>query len=171
MNTFFKSQFSYFPLSWMFHNRKLNNKINRLHERCLRVIYNDSTSSFTELLEIDNSISVHHRNIQVFATELYKFVNSLSPKPVSGCFKLNNMTACNTRNKCTFYSRPIRTLAWHRITPPLGTKNLGNCVKWYENPFNTYSFQKSSRLVSFNLWIYNQIFLHGFLFYVDIYYF
>ena len=64
MNAFFKSQFSYCPLSLMFHSRTLKNKINRLHERYLRIIYRDSTSSFTDLLEIDNSVSVHHRNIQ-----------------------------------------------------------------------------------------------------------
>ena len=110
MNAFFKSQFSYCPLSWMFHSRTLNNKINRLHERCLRIIYNDNTSSFTDFLEIDNSVSVHHRNIQVLATELYKFVNGLSAKLLSDCFKLNKMTVYNTRNKSTFYSRSVRTV-------------------------------------------------------------
>ena len=63
MNAFFKSQFSYCPLSWMFHSLTLNNKINKLHKRCLRIIYADNTSSFTDLLEIDNSVSAHHRNI------------------------------------------------------------------------------------------------------------
>ena len=43
MNAFFKSQFSYIPLTWMMHSGKLNNKINRLHERCLRVTYNEIT--------------------------------------------------------------------------------------------------------------------------------
>ena len=41
MNSFFKVQFHYCPAIWMFHSRILNNKINRLHERCLRIIYND----------------------------------------------------------------------------------------------------------------------------------
>ena len=62
MNAFFKSQLYYCPLSWMLHGRTLNNKLNRLHERCLRIIYNNNTSSFTDLLEIDDSVSVHHRN-------------------------------------------------------------------------------------------------------------
>ena len=92
------------------YSRTLNKKINRLHERCLRITYNDNTSPFVDLLEIDNSVSVHHRNIQVLATELYKFVNGLSPKLVSDCFKLNNMTVYNTRNRSTFYSRPVRTV-------------------------------------------------------------
>ena len=38
MNAFFKAQLSYFLLVWMIYSHKLNNKINRLHERCLRVI-------------------------------------------------------------------------------------------------------------------------------------
>ena len=46
MNTFFKSPFNYCPLIWMYHSRKNNNKINRLHEKCLRIIYNDKRSSF-----------------------------------------------------------------------------------------------------------------------------
>ena len=84
MNVFFKSQFSYCSLSWMFHSATLNNKINRLHERCLRIIYNDNTASFTDVLEKGNLVSVYHRNIEVLAVELYKFVNDLSPKLVNG---------------------------------------------------------------------------------------
>ena len=41
MNACFISQFSYFSLVWMFHSRTNNIKINRLHERCLRIVYND----------------------------------------------------------------------------------------------------------------------------------
>ena len=58
MNSFFNSQFSYCPLIWMFHSRIMNNKINRLHERCMRLIYGDKTSSFEELLEKNKSISI-----------------------------------------------------------------------------------------------------------------
>ena len=35
MNAFFKAQFSYYPVVWMFYSRSLNNKMNRLHKRCL----------------------------------------------------------------------------------------------------------------------------------------
>ena len=38
MNAFFKAQFNYCPIIWMFRSRCLNNKINRLHERCLRMM-------------------------------------------------------------------------------------------------------------------------------------
>ena len=45
------SEFGYCPLLWMFHSGKLNSRINKLHERVLRIIYQDYISSFTELLE------------------------------------------------------------------------------------------------------------------------
>ena len=63
LNAFFISQFSYCPLVWMFHNRGKNDKINQIHERCLRIIYNDKKSTFYELLEKDCSVSIHKRNL------------------------------------------------------------------------------------------------------------
>ena len=45
MNVFFTSQFSYCPLIWMCHSRSNNRKINMLHDRCLRIIYNDNRPS------------------------------------------------------------------------------------------------------------------------------
>ena len=50
MNAFFNAQFSYCPLTWMFHSRKRNNKINKLHQRCLRIAYNNNVSTYEELL-------------------------------------------------------------------------------------------------------------------------
>ena len=51
MNSFFISQFNYSPLVWMCHSRLMNNKINRLHEKCLRIVYSDKTSFFEEFLD------------------------------------------------------------------------------------------------------------------------
>ena len=50
MNAFFNSQFSHCPLAWMSHRRFINTKINNLHFRALRMIYNDVNASFQELL-------------------------------------------------------------------------------------------------------------------------
>ena len=56
----------------------MNNKINRIHERALRLVYSDHVSSFDELLKKDGSFSIHHRNIPSLAIELYKFFHDLS---------------------------------------------------------------------------------------------
>ena len=79
MNSFFNSQFGYCPLIWMFHSRIMNNKINRLHERCMRLIYEDKTSSSEELLEQEKSNSMHTRILQMLATEMLKVYRSMSP--------------------------------------------------------------------------------------------
>ena len=95
MNAFFTSQFSCCPLVWMCHSRVNNNKINRLHERCLWIVYNDKPSSFNELLEKDGSVSIHIRNIQILATEIYKRINNLSPPIMNRVLKLNSR--CNLK--------------------------------------------------------------------------
>ena len=49
MNTFIESQFRYCSLIWMFHSRTLNNKINRLHLRALRIVYKNHNGTFQDL--------------------------------------------------------------------------------------------------------------------------
>ena len=78
MKSFIESQFGYCPLIWMFHCRGVNNEINHLHERSLRIVYKDSNRSFKELLKKDNSFTVHHRNIQSLAIELLHVKENLS---------------------------------------------------------------------------------------------
>ena len=72
MKAFICSQFGYCLLIWMFHNRKMNNHINSLHEHALRVIYKDYNATFSELLSKDKSVTIHQRNLQVLATEISK---------------------------------------------------------------------------------------------------
>ena len=63
-------------------NRSLNTKINRLHERCPRLVYNDKNSTFNEPLEKDGSVSIHHQNLQKLAVEMLKvseIINEVFP--------------------------------------------------------------------------------------------
>ena len=77
---FIESQFNYCPLNWMLHSRTMDNKINRLHERSLRIIYSDQSSSFEELLERDKSFSNHFKNIQsLYCVKSVKIRNFFSP--------------------------------------------------------------------------------------------
>ena len=71
MKSFITSQFSYCSLIWMFYSRNINNKINRIHERTLRLV-DQNNLNFSELLDLDNSVTVHQRNLQVLVTEIYK---------------------------------------------------------------------------------------------------
>ena len=73
MNAFIKPNFSYCPLDWLFHSRSLNNKINRLYKKVLRLSYRNKISlSFEELLKEAETVNIHQRNLQILATEIYK---------------------------------------------------------------------------------------------------
>ena len=87
MNASFKSQFNYCLLVWMCWNRSLNTRLNRLHERCFRIIYNDKNSNFNELLVKDGSAFIHHQNLQKLAVEMFKVSWGLSPKIVNELFQ------------------------------------------------------------------------------------
>ena len=86
MNSFFNSQFNYCPLVWVFHSLSIDNKINRLHERVLRIVYNDFKSSFKNLLEKDWAVSIHVKNLQKLATEMFKISKNFSVPLMSEIF-------------------------------------------------------------------------------------
>ena len=98
MKTFILSQFNYCSLTWMFHRRILNNKINKLHEKALRLVYKKENLTFQDLLELDNSVTVHQKNLQKLATEMYKVKNNLSPLPIQDLFTAQ-VTTHHLRNK------------------------------------------------------------------------
>ena len=86
MKSFILSQFSYCLLGWMCHSRTLNNKINKLDEMALRLVYDDRQSIFEELLNIGNSVTIHHRTSEVLVTELYKIHQELTPEIMNNNF-------------------------------------------------------------------------------------
>ena len=111
MKTFIQSQFNYCPLVWMFHNRTLNRKINKLHERALRIVYKNEILTFQELLDKDGSVTVHHRNLRKLATEMYKIKNHISPLPMQALFS-EKFNSYNLRNKPSWERDNVRTVKY-----------------------------------------------------------
>ena len=84
----------------MCHSRDYNNKINRLHERCLGIIYNDKHTSFEELLDMDKSVTIHTHYLQILATEMFKMSKGISPKIFNEIFNTKNPNSYNSRQSC-----------------------------------------------------------------------
>ena len=108
-NAFFHSQFSHCPLTWMFHSRSINTKINNLHFRALRIVYKDESLSFQNLLDKDNSITIHQRNLRSLATEMFKVTTGLLPTFMNDVFCANhnldtNNISARTRLNSRFYN-------------------------------------------------------------------
>ena len=75
----------------MLHSRQINHKINKLHERALRIIYKNHFSSFEELLSKDKSVTVHLLpSLYITAAKMYKPLNGLSPDIMQEIFETKN---------------------------------------------------------------------------------
>ena len=105
----------------MFHSRKLNNKINKLQERALRIVYNDYNSSFQTLLDKDNSVSVHDYNLQTLAIEMFKVYKGYSNEIENELFPRRNITR-NLRYQEDF------------LVPKVNTVLNGDCSVSYLGP-------------------------------------
>ena len=56
--------------------------------------YKDHSSTFEQLLELDNSVTIHIRNLQILATEMFKIVNGIAPENICSLIPINK----NKRN-------------------------------------------------------------------------
>ena len=91
ISSYVKSQFQYCPLIWMFCSKTSMKKINRIHEKSLRIIYNDYVSDYNNLLSLSNKPTIHQYCIQSLVTEIYKFLNNLSPDVMNKVFTLREI--------------------------------------------------------------------------------
>ena len=72
----------------MLHSRQFNNRINKIQERALRLVYKDNKLTFDDLLKLDNSVTIHQQNLQILATEIFKVKNSLAPEIMTEVFEI-----------------------------------------------------------------------------------
>ena len=140
MKAFISSQFGYCPLVWMFHSRTLNNRINRLHERALRIVYKDNHSSFEQLLNMDGSVTIHERNIQALAIEIYKIINGLAPEIMTQVLPLKDSNRYCSR--FPFKTQNIRTVRYGSETIySLGPKIWSAIPEGYKNAATLEEFK------------------------------
>ena len=135
----------------MFCSRKGNNNINKLHERALRIVYEDNISNFEELLEKDNSVSIHHQNIQTAAIEMYKYHFNLSESSFYDIFQ-NARSSYNLRsqsdleipsvNSETYGKNSLKyfgSIIWNSV--PARLRNIGNLIK-FKKEIRKWKFDK-----------------------------
>ena len=110
MRAFITSQFLYCPLMSMFHSRQLNQKINKIQERALRITYKDTESTFSELLQKECAVTIHTKNLQILMTEMYKSKNELNLSFMREIFR-ENTTHYNLRNNNEFTQPRVRSVS------------------------------------------------------------
>ena len=86
INAYIKSLFNYCPLVWMFCYRRIMHKMNKIHERSLRLLLKNYKDDFQDLLRSSGDISIHQRCINSLLTEVYKYIHGLSPEIINEVF-------------------------------------------------------------------------------------
>ena len=109
MNAYISSQFNYCSLIWMCHSRSCNARINKMHERALRIVYSDNISSYEQLLENSGSNKIHHKNLQALAIEIYKALHNPSNSLMSDFFRIKT-SKYNLRSTDTLVSKSAKTV-------------------------------------------------------------
>ena len=82
----------------MFCFSQTNNLINKVHERALKLIYQDNCN-FEVLLEKQHDFSIHERNLQVLMTEVSKIVNGIAPPIMNSLFTLKFSGALDIKKR------------------------------------------------------------------------
>ena len=104
LKAFITSQFNYCPSIWMFHSRQLNNRINKIQEIALRLVYKDSKLTFDDLLKLGNSVTIHQQKLQILATEIFKGKNSLASEIMTEVFDIKK-PLYNLRSETSHFKR------------------------------------------------------------------
>ena len=108
----------------MCHSRSLNNRISNLHERALRIVYQDKKSDFENLLKNDKSVTIHVRNLHYLVTEVYKVKNNISLEIMREIFHFQENENYNLRSDTYLASRNMRTTLFGKET----VSNLGDKI-------------------------------------------
>ena len=112
----------------------MNNKVNHLHERCLRVVYSDKTLSFEKLSEIDRSVPIHIKNLQPLATEFFKESKNLVPTIFGEIFSKGRVLCSKREIHFSLYRNFVLS----------STKNLGFSSKEAQRAFKLKCLSKGN---------------------------
>ena len=93
---FVKPAFNYCPLIWAFHGKKAQSLLNKTHRRALQAVYRNSALSFDELLELDDSPTVHVNSLRILMIEVFKSLHHLNPSFMWDLFNIK-VTKYNLR--------------------------------------------------------------------------
>ena len=144
MRAFILSHFSYCPLVWMFFDRTLDHRINRVQERALRIAYKDYGSDFGLLLKQTKSVRIHVRNLQLLMTEMYKTKSDLNPPFMKDIFMERNISY-NLRHGSDAQLPKVRTTSFGiETTVYLGNKTVAAYTSRSKRVKHPSYFQKTN---------------------------
>ena len=127
--SFVASNFNYCPLVWHFCGKTNSQKLEKIQERALKIIYHDYQSSYNDLLDRSNISTLLISRLRLLLCEVFKSVKGLNPRYISDMFVIkdsrydfrNCTKLCQPRKRTTKYGlrSTVYTGAklWNDISP------------------------------------------------------
>ena len=146
INSFVYSHFNYCPLVWHFCSSKSVRKIEKIQERCLRILLNDYVSNYNELLTKSSKSTMEVNRLRTLALEIFRTINDLNPNYMKEIFKRSensthhrNNIAVNPHNTAKYGDKSLMTLGpqiWNSLPENLKSETDFNKFKasiqnWY----------------------------------------
>ena len=96
-------------------------------------MYNDKYSSFEDQLEKDNSVSMHHKDLQTLAIEMFKVLTKTSPELMQEVFLVKEQGNYNLQNQIDIVTPQVKSVNYGlesiRILGPKVWESLPNDLK------------------------------------------
>ena len=125
---------NYYPLVWHFCGVTNDNKVEKIQQRCLWIIYKDYGSSYNQMLDRANTTKLAISRLRILILEVFKSIHMLNPKCISDLFELksysfrNSVKVLQPKRRTTTYG--LRTISytgaklWNDLSPILS--NVGD---------------------------------------------
>ena len=139
--SFISSNFSYSPTSWIFCGKQNTNKLNKLQERALRIVYQDNASSYESLLAKGNFLSLSICRLKFLAIEVYKCIHHLNPPYLNELFQIKNVKY-NLRDKSILKQDKFNTVKFgYKSFQYYGSKLWNHLPNEVKNSPDVYAFK------------------------------
>ena len=115
-NSFVASNFSHCPLVWHFCGKGNNDKLEKIQERALKIIYRNYSMSYQDLLDMSNSSTLQITRERLIALEVFKCIRNMSPDCLSKMFQI--------KDKAYSFRNPIRLVQPKRNTTTYGLRSI-----------------------------------------------
>ena len=141
VNTFVYSNFNYCSLVWHFSTKKSTNKIEKIQERCLKLLYNNTTETYDDLLVKTSQPSMEIKRLRTLATEIFKTLNDINPNYMKEIFYLSPHEThkkydlfVHSRNTTKYGNHSLRVLGphfWNSLPEEIKKLSSLNAIKNY----------------------------------------
>ena len=141
-NSFIMSNFNYCPLVWHFCGKMNNQKLEKIQERALRILYDDYKSSYEHLVETAGTCTILINRLRQITLTVFKSLHGLNPPCLSDMFVIKDMDYCMRDSSILMLpKRKNKTHGWRSISY-LGPKLWNDLPNYMKETDSLNEFRK-----------------------------